>query len=78
MIGKSYRHNGLGAAVVKAVEMEIKRDKCVTAILAAVMVNNPMAIRFWEHQGYTIFAGPENEPDGTTVWKLKKPIVSGL
>ncbi len=76
MIGKPYRQKGLGAAVVKTVEAEIMRDTRVNAIWAAVMVNNPADIRFWKQQWYTIVGEPEHEPDGTTVWKLKKPILS--
>lgn len=75
MIGQPYRQYGLGSAVVQAVEAYIQHDTHVNIILAAVMVNNPAAIRFWERHGYKIIGEPEAEPDGTTVWKLKKPIV---
>jgi len=76
MIGQPYRQRGLGSAVVQALETYIQRDTHVNVILAAVMVNNPVAIRFWERHGYKIVGGPEAEPDGTTVWKLSKLVIS--
>jgi len=72
MIGMPYRRTGLGSKVIAAVEAEIARDSSVSTILLAVMVNNPAAIRFWEHLGYVKCAGPLDEADGTTVWRLKK------
>lgn len=74
MIGQPYR-GGLGALVVQAVEAEIWRDPDIEAIMAAVMVNNALAIRFWERHGYAIVGGPEDEPDGTTVWHFCKFVV---
>ncbi len=74
MIGKPYRDHGLGSAVVKALEAEITRDTTIKSILSGVMVNNPDAVRFWTRHGYQIVAGPDHLADGTTVWKLKKPV----
>ncbi len=73
MIAQPYRKTGLGSKVVKAVESEIMRDPTVKTIVLAVMVNNPVAIHFWERQGYQTFSGPFNEADGTTVWRMHKP-----
>ena len=72
MIAQPYRGSGLGAKVVEAVEAEIARDESVKSIVLAVMVNNPIAIRFWERRGYQTFAGPFPEADGTTVWRMHK------
>jgi len=76
MIGKPYRDTGLGSKVVEAVEAEIAHDPNVNTILLAVMVNNPVAIHFWERHGYKMSDGPLNEPDGTIVWRFKKPTLS--
>lgn len=74
IIAQPYRKRGLGAAVVQAVEAEIAKDTTVTAIELAVMVNNPDAIRFWERMGYIIISGALPQPDGTVVWRMRKPI----
>lgn len=72
MIAAPHRGRGLGRQVVAWVEREIERNPGVTAILSAVQVNNPAAIRFWTGQGYRIAGGPELQPDGTTVYALRK------
>ncbi len=74
MIAQPQRGRGLGARVLRAVEAEIGRPPQVTAILAGVQVNNPAAIRFWDRMGYKIVGGPELQPDGTTVWYLRKEL----
>ena len=71
MIAQPYRSTGLGSKVVKAIEVEIMRDTTINTILLAVMVNNPVAIHFWERHGYMKFGEPLDEPDGTTVWRFK-------
>lgn len=74
MIARPYRSQGLGALVVRRVEAEVTRNGRVEAILSAVQTNNPGAIRFWERQGYRVAGGPETNPDGTTVFHLRKDI----
>lgn len=72
MIGAPYRGAGLGAAVVRAVEAEIRRVGRAKAIRSGVQVNNPGGICFWERMGYQIVSGPEDFPDGTTAYRLWK------
>ncbi len=72
MIAGSFRKQGIGKAVVKAIENEIKKDAQVMAILSGVQVNNPQAVQFWQKNGYRIVSGPELLPDQTTVFGLRK------
>ena len=72
MIAAPYRSQGLGRAVVEWVEGEVSKDTAVRSILSGVQVNNPAAIRFWQGMGYRIVGGPEDFPDGTTVYRLEK------
>ena len=72
MIAAPRRGKGLGEAVTRAVEADIRRDGCARAIRSGVQVNNPGAIRFWLRMGYQITSGPEDLPDGTTAYPLFK------
>lgn len=72
MIAAPFRQQGVGKAVVEAIEREIKKDTQVTAILSGVQVNNPQAVQFWQRRGYRIVSGPTLMPDQTTVFKLRK------
>jgi ribosomal protein S18 acetylase RimI-like enzyme len=72
MIIPAFRGKGIGTKIVAMVEKEIFRDSHITAILSAVQVNNPDALRFWQKNGYRISGGPELRPDGTTVFRLRK------
>ena len=74
MIAAPCRKRGIGAAVVAAIEDEIKKDKKVTTILSGVQVNNPQAVQFWQRHGYQITGGPELMPDQTTVFHLRKDL----
>jgi ribosomal protein S18 acetylase RimI-like enzyme len=74
MIAAPHRHRGLGRAVVEWVEGEIRQNPAVRSILSGVQVNNPAAIRFWQRMGYRIVSGPEDMPDGTTVYRLEKQV----
>jgi ribosomal protein S18 acetylase RimI-like enzyme len=74
MIGAPFRGQGVGRAVVEAVEAHIRRDPGIRRILAGVQVNNPAAIRFWQRNGYRIVSGPELMPDQTTVYHLRKDV----
>jgi ribosomal protein S18 acetylase RimI-like enzyme len=74
MIAQPYRRSGLGSEVVRMVEQAVMQNPQVTAILSAVQVNNPAAIRFWRHQGYAIVSEPELQPDGTTTVRLRKEL----
>jgi ribosomal protein S18 acetylase RimI-like enzyme len=72
MIAAPFRKQGVGQAVVDAVEAEIRKNPRITTIRSGVQVNNPQAIRFWQRNGYRIISGPELMPDQTTVFGLQK------
>lgn len=74
MIVALFRKQGIGKAVVEAIENEIKKDVRMHTILSGVQVNNPQAIRFWRRHGYRIVGGPERMPDQTTVFHLRKDL----
>jgi len=74
MIATPFRNQGIGKAVVDAVENEIKKDAQVTTILSGVQVNNPQAIRFWLRNDYRIVSEPKLYPDQTTAVDLQKDI----
>lgn len=72
MIAASFRREGIGAAVVAAVEKEVRKDPQITTMLSGVQVNNPQAIRFWQRHGYQIVSGPILHADQTTAFDLRK------
>lgn len=74
MIAAPYRRQGLGEAVFRAVEAEIRKDPGVTEFRAGVQVNNPAAIRFWQRMGFVIASPARAMPDGTTAYQLWKPL----
>jgi ribosomal protein S18 acetylase RimI-like enzyme len=74
MIAAPHRSQGIGGAVVAAVEDEIRKDGRVTVIWSGVQVNNPQAIRFWQRQGYRIVSEPKLHSDGTTAVDLRKDL----
>ena len=72
MIAKTFRQQGLGKAVVEAMEREIRKDPKVTTILSGVQVNNPQAVQFWQRRGYRIVSEPRWLPDQTIAVDLRK------
>jgi ribosomal protein S18 acetylase RimI-like enzyme len=74
MIASSFRSQGIGKAVVDAVENEIRKDAQVNVIFSGVQVNNPRAVRFWQRNGYRIVSEPKLHPDQTTAVDLQKDI----
>jgi ribosomal protein S18 acetylase RimI-like enzyme len=74
MIAAPYRRRGLGKQVVRQIETEILKNSRVRAILTAVQINNPHALRFWQKQGYKIDSDPEVQPDTTITCRLRKNI----
>ncbi len=72
MIAAPFRGQGIGAAVVEAVENEIRKDAQITTFFSGVQVNNPQAITFWQRHGYRIVSGPILYPDQTTAFNLRK------
>jgi ribosomal protein S18 acetylase RimI-like enzyme len=75
MIASPFRDKGIGKAVVKAVENEIRKDTQITVIFSGVQVNNPEAIRFWQRNGYCIASEPKLHPDQTTAVDLRKDLL---
>lgn len=74
MIAASFRKQGIGNAVVEAIENEIRKDAQVSTILSGVQINNPQAVKFWQRHGYQIVSGPELMPDQTTAFGLRKDL----
>ncbi len=74
MMAASWRNKGIGKAVVEAFEHEIRQNPRITTVYAGVQVNNPLAIRFWQANGYCIISGPILYPDQTTAFDLKKQL----
>ena len=78
MIAASYRKQGIGKAVVEAVESEIWKDGKVSTILLGVQVNNPQAAEFWQRNGYRIVSEPKLQPDQTIAVDLRKDFNQGV
>jgi ribosomal protein S18 acetylase RimI-like enzyme len=74
MIAAPFRKQGVGTAVVAALENEIRKDAQITIIFSGVQVNNPQAIKFWQRHGYRIVSGPKLYPDQTTAFDLRKDL----
>jgi ribosomal protein S18 acetylase RimI-like enzyme len=78
MIASSYRKQGIGKAVVEAVENEIRKNEQVTTIVSGVAVNNPQAIQFWQRNGYRIVGERKYYPGQGTGFDLRKDLKSGI
>lgn len=78
MIAAPYRKQGIGKAVVEAVENEIKKNAKVITILSGVAVNNPQAIQFWQRNGYRIVSEPKYYPGQGTGYDLRKDLKPGV
>ena len=74
MLASAYRDQGIGKAAVEAFEHEVTKDPQVSVIFAAVQVNNPRAVRFWQRNGYRIVSEPKLHPDQTIAVDLRKDI----
>jgi len=75
MIAASCRKQGIGGVVVEWIENEIRKNAQITAILTAVQVNNPQAMRFWQRQGYGAIREAELQPDQTITVRLRKDFI---
>ncbi len=76
MIAPPFRNQGIGKAVVEAVENQIRKDPVVNVIFSGVQINNPQAIRFWQRNGYSIVSEPKLHPDQTTTVDLRKDLLA--
>ena len=72
MISPNFRRQGYGTDTIREVEDLIWADPGTQKIDLAVQVNNPAARRFWEKHGYLTISGPQDQPDGTTVYTMQK------
>ena len=77
MLAAAFRDQGIGRAVVEALENEIRKGGPVDTILLGVQVNNPLALQFWQRNGYRIVSKPKLYPDGTTAVDLQKEFGRG-
>ncbi len=74
MIAAPFRKQGVGRAVVEAIENEIRRNPPVDKIMSGVQVTNPQAMRCWQRNGYRIVSEPKLHPDQTTAIDLRKDL----
>ncbi len=74
MIAAPFRKQGIGKAVVEAIENEIKRNAQVDKILSGVQVDNLQAARFWQRNGYRIVGEPKLYPGQLTGVDLRKDV----
>ena len=74
MIARPERRKGLGMQVVRTIERVISQCPQVTKVFLGVQANNPGGLAFWQKAGYDICEGPTLCSDGTTVFKMYKPI----
>jgi ribosomal protein S18 acetylase RimI-like enzyme len=74
MIAKPFRRNHYGEATMKSFEKYLVKNYKSKILKAGVMVNNPLAIKFWERTGFDIDRTPEPRPDGTTIYRMSKNI----
>lgn len=78
MIDSSFRNQGVGKAIVEALEDEFTKNSSIKVILAGVQVDNTLAVRFWQSRGYAIVSEPKLMPDQTTVFDLRKDVVKSF
>ena len=74
MIAAPFRKQGIGKAVVEAIENEIKRNAQVDKILSGVQVDNLQAVQFWQRNGYRIVGEPKVYPGQLTGVDLRKDV----
>jgi ribosomal protein S18 acetylase RimI-like enzyme len=72
MIRAGQRGRGLGEAVVRWLEEQIRQDGRARTIESGVQVNNPRAQRFWLRMGFEIVSGPNQMEDQTVAYQLRK------
>jgi ribosomal protein S18 acetylase RimI-like enzyme len=74
MISAPYRRFGYGKIIMNAFEKYLVKTYKSKMLRAGVMVNNPLAIKFWRRIGFSISPTPEPLPDKTTVYRMSKNI----
>ena len=68
MLAPACRGRGLGEAVMDWLQGETR----ASVLRAAVQVNNPEAIRFWQRIGFRITGPAALQNDGTTTYPLER------
>ena len=76
MLAAPFRGQGIGKAVVEAFENEVSQN--VDTVRLGVQVNNSLALKFWQSNGYRIVSEPRLYPDQTTAVDLCKDIVRSM
>jgi ribosomal protein S18 acetylase RimI-like enzyme len=74
MIATPYRRHNLGQQAIRQIEAKIRKNKQIRAVLTAVQINNPLALRFWQKNGYRIVGDPKVQPDTTITYRLRKDL----
>ena len=68
MLAPACREQGLGEAAVDWLQAETQAP----VLRAAVQVNNPRAVRFWQRMGFRITGLAALQEDGTTTYPLER------
>lgn len=71
MVAAPSRNLGIGAQALLWLENELRRSG-IRRLQAAVQVNNPAALRFWENQGFKRIGPAQAQTDGTVTYPLEK------
>jgi ribosomal protein S18 acetylase RimI-like enzyme len=74
MIAAPFRRMGYGESILSAFEKYLIKTYKSKVLKAGVMINNPLAIKFWQRMGFIISSTPEPLPDKTTVYRMSKII----
>jgi len=74
MIAAPFRRFGYGKIIMCAFEKYLVKTYKTKVLKAGVMVNNPLAIKFWKRLGFSIGPTPKPLPDKTTVYRMSKNI----
>ena len=74
MIAAPFRRFGYGKTLIDAFEKYLVKTYKSKVLKAGVMVNNPLAIKFWKRMGFNISPTPEPQPDKTTIFRMSKNI----
>ncbi len=71
MVAAPYRGRGLGEQAVRWLVSALESGAGQIRLYAAVQVNNPAAIRFWQRMGFRITSPAALQPDSTTTYPIE-------
>ncbi len=77
MIAAPQRGRGLGEQAVYWLVSTLGGEAGLLKLCAAVQVNNPNAMRFWQHMGFHITGPAERQPDSTITYPIEAIIKRG-